>query len=54
MIENGVFLKEWKKQPFLWLLHHGDTKVEGYNYEEINQKRLNLLPDYVKKCILIN
>lgn len=53
MLKNGVFLKEWKKQPFLWLLHHGDTKVEGYSYEEINQKRLNLLPDYVKKCILV-
>lgn len=53
MAQNGTFLKKWKKQPFLYLLHHRDTKIENYSYKEINQKRLNRLPDYVKECILI-
>ena len=52
MAQNGVFLKKWKKKPFLWLLHHGDTDTKGYDYEQINKERLNLLPDYVKQCIV--
>lgn len=52
MAENGIFLKKWKKQPFLWLLHHGDTEVQGYDYQKINEERLNRLPDYVKQCII--
>lgn len=53
MVNNGTFLKKWKKQPFLWLLHHGDTKIENYDYAQINQTRLNLLPDWVKECICV-
>lgn len=52
MAENGQFLTKWKKQPFLWLLHHGDIKEEGYDHEAISKKRLSKLPEDVRKKIL--
>ena len=33
---DTVFLKKWKEQPFLWLLHHGDTKDEKYDYNAVS------------------
>lgn len=52
MVENGEFITQWKSQPFLWLIHHGDTKEEGYSYEAINKERLSKLPEDVRKKIL--
>lgn len=52
LAKNGEFVKNWKKRPFLWLLHHGDKKTG--NYQEINQERINRFPDYVKNCIGTN
>jgi hypothetical protein len=51
LLENGVLVKKWKKQPFLWLLHHMDTKEEGYNCEEINKQRIAKLPIEVQELI---
>jgi hypothetical protein len=51
LAENGEFLKKWIDPPFLWLLHHGDSKEPGYDFNEINNRRMELLPDYVKQCI---
>lgn len=51
MVENGTFLKKWKKKPFMWLLHHMDSKQEGYSYEEINEQRIKMLPEDVQELI---
>ena len=51
LAENGVFLKKWKEQPFLWLLHHGDTKDEKYDYNALNAKRISKLPLDIQEII---
>ena len=48
---NGRFLPIWATQPFIWLLHYGDTEADGYDYKSINDERVDLLPDYVQKAI---
>ena len=47
----GTFVSPWPKRQFLWFLHHGDTKVEGYNYNEINSERIAMLPKEVAGAI---
>ena len=42
----------WKYQPFLWLLHHGDT-AEAYNYDAIMEARLAQLPNEVRNAICL-
>jgi hypothetical protein len=49
--DTGIFLKEWIQQPFLWLLHHGDTKVDGYDFNKINQQRIAMFPAEVQAAI---
>jgi len=51
--DNGTFLAQWPldNDIFLWLLHHGDTSVEGYDYKAINENRIELLPDWVRLMI---
>lgn len=49
--ENGKILLKWIEQPFLWLLHYKDTKVENYDYEAINAERIALLPNKVQEAI---
>lgn len=51
LLENGIFLKKWKKQPFLWLLHYMDSKTPGYNHEQITKDRIALLPEYIQEII---
>lgn len=51
MEEEGYFLEKWEEKPFLWLLHHQDTKDKDYKYELINVERMKLLPQYVQKAI---
>jgi len=51
LAENGRFLKKWKETPFLWLLHHGDSKVDGYDYEAITKARIAMLPADIRECI---
>lgn len=48
---KGNFLSKWKKQPFMWLLHYIDSKQDGYDFKQINQERIQLLPDWVKNMI---
>ena len=50
LANNGTFLHTWKEQPFLWLLHHGDTEGE-YDYDSINADRIVMLPEYIQKRI---
>jgi len=50
-LENGTFLKTWKERPFLWLLHHADTKDKGFDHEKINQERIAMLPQDVQDAI---
>lgn len=52
LANNGTFLKEWKKQPFLWVLHYMDTRDKNYNHKELSRKRIEKFPEYVKKMIL--
>lgn len=47
--KNGDFLNPWPTLPFMWLLHHGDTKVEGYDYEAITNERISFLTEHVRK-----
>lgn len=51
MQKQGTFLKEWKEQPFLWLVNHEDTKVQGYSHESINSERISILPVEVQQAI---
>lgn len=51
MAQHGKFLQKWKKQPFMWLLHHGDTKDDNYDHEKITAERIAMLPDYVRDAI---
>ncbi len=49
--EHGSFMRPWKESPFLWLLHHGDTRDKDYDYKKINAERMAMLPDYVRECV---
>lgn len=49
--DNGEFLPRWRHRPFLWLLHHMDTKASDYDHEAINQERIALLPAWVREMI---
>lgn len=49
--KHGTFLSQWIENPFLWLLHHRDTKQAGYDYKKINSERLAMLPDQVRIAI---
>ncbi len=51
MTESGKLLEKWVEKPFLWLLHYMDTKIEGYDYNEINSERIAMLPDDVREAI---
>ena len=37
---HGTFIKPWKETPFLWFLHHEDTKDDKYDYVAINKRLL--------------
>jgi hypothetical protein len=58
----GSFLPEWKKQPYLWLIHYGDEKdvemncgdnwkMRSHEYKNITKDRINMLPEHVIKAI---
>lgn len=49
--EFGTILPKWEFRPFLWLLHHGDTKIKDYDYAKINAERTAMLPDDVRAAI---
>lgn len=49
--QEGTILPVWEFRPWLWLLHHGDTKVEGYDHKKITAERIAMLPEYVRKAI---
>lgn len=51
LAEEGDFLPKWKEQPFLWLLHHGEVNGDGFNYKEINEKKIALLPLDIQEII---
>jgi hypothetical protein len=51
MAEAGELLEDWIKQPFLWLLHYMDTKVEGYDHKAITAERIAMLPEDVRTAI---
>lgn len=50
---NGDFIAQWPKgnNMFLWLLHYRDTKVDNYDYEHINNTRVQMLPEWVRTMI---
>lgn len=49
--KHGQFVKPWPAIPFLWLLTYMDTKDKDYDYKAINKRRLDKLPDEVKRVI---
>jgi len=46
---HGEFICPWPKLPFMWLLHHGDIKVEGYDHKSITDERIAMLPEHVRR-----
>jgi len=51
MEEKGKILDKWIKRPFLWLLNYMDVKVEGYNHDKINAKRIACFSSDIQKII---
>jgi hypothetical protein len=51
MEKDGKFLSKWIEQPFMWLLHYQDTKVQFYDSGKINRERIKLLPRQVRRAI---
>lgn len=51
MLKYGEFLEKWIRRPFLWILHHMDTKDEKYDYEAINKERISLFPQEIIEAI---
>jgi hypothetical protein len=50
LAQNGRFMKKWFKAPFLWLCHYEETKGK-YDYEKINQSRIDKFPKYVREAM---
>jgi len=48
---GGEILTKWPKRPFIWLLSYKDSKVEGYDYNAINEARIAKLPEHVRSAI---
>jgi len=48
---NGTFLKKWKEQPFMWLLHHGEKNNKPDNYKEINEMKISKFPLDIQEII---
>lgn len=42
---------KWRESHFMWLLHRGDTKIEGYDSKAITNARIALLPEHVQNMI---
>lgn len=51
LTDNGAFVAPWEHEEFLWLLHHGDTKVEGYDHRAITAERIAMLPEWVRQML---
>jgi len=51
---HGEFVNPWPSLPFMWLLHHGDTKVENYDYVGITSERISMLPEHVREGMGLN
>lgn len=48
----GRFLNPWVGGPFLWLLHHGDTRGnKKYDMDKINTERIAMMPEHIQKAI---
>lgn len=48
---HGTIHKQWPCIPHLWLLHHQDTKAEGYDYKAITTERITRFPECVQKVM---
>lgn len=47
----GSLLPKWRYRPWLWLLHHQDTKEPGYDHKSITESRILLCPKWVQDMI---
>lgn len=48
---NGKFVTPWVEAPFLWLLHHEDSKQPDYDHHAINAARLAAAPQWVRDFV---
>ena len=48
--QNGKFIP-WIKPPFVWALHHMDTKDPDYDYAKITLRRMEQCPQYVQDAV---
>lgn len=53
LAEVGTFISPWPAEAdhFLWLLHHMDTKVDGYDYKAITEERITMMPEWVQEML---
>jgi hypothetical protein len=50
LFNYGQFITPWPERPFLWFLHHLDTKAK-YDYKAINSERIGMLPPEVIEAL---
>jgi hypothetical protein len=49
LAQNGTFMKEWLKAPYLWIFHHGD-KLNNFD-DSVAEARIGKLPVYIQDAI---
>ena len=47
----GEVLPVWEAEPFLWLLHHTESKAEDYDYKAITDDVISNCSDAIKVIV---
>jgi hypothetical protein len=47
----GELLPRWRHRPWMWLLHHQDTKDPNYDHKAITESRIRMCPKWVQDMI---
>lgn len=53
MRNQGRFLPRWRRRPFLWLLNYAESRTNQQDYRAINEQRIALLPEDVRRAITV-
>ena len=54
LLEQGVFVTQWLKLPFLWIVNHVESDVENFDYKKISLERVAKFPLSVQKAMSFN
>ena len=49
--QHGNFLPQWVHDPHLWLIHYGEARSEGGDYDEYSRDRISRLPGNIQQAI---